>query len=365
VTARPFLIVKLAAAGDVLAATACARELRRLRPHSPIAWLTTPYAAPLLAANPDLDAILEVPAPPAGLLPRLRAAAAWRAALAPWRRRHPGAIALLAHRSPALALLLRASGIAAVAGFDNRRNWGLAAVAPFSPALHRLALHAGLLRAALSLDGGAPPAFAAAAPRLHLHPDEAAAGERRWSGAAGPRWTIAPGGAANPWSAMPNRLWPRARFLDLARRARASGIALRWIGGPADAALTAWLTVRLGRPGDDLAARLSLRETAAVIAASSLLIGNDSLPLALAHALARPHLGLFGPTPAASIHAPGQPFLQGLAGCGPCYDPRAGLRGMAYACPHARCMEQISTDAVWRLALRAAAPPECAAAEAI
>ncbi len=357
-----YLIVKLAAAGDVLLATAMARQLRRARPGSHIAWLVTPYAAPLLAANPDLDEVLPVPAPADGGWARLRAAAAWCGALAPWRRRHPDAVALLAHRSPGLALLLRAVGLRAIAGWDNGVNWGLAAVAPFTPGAHRLALHAGLARAALVLAAGPAPTFPLGTPRLELRREELAAGEAAWHGAPRPRWVIAPGGAANPWSAMPNRLWPRERFLELGRRARASGIALRWLGGPGDAPLTAWLAARSRTPAADLAGRLALRQSAALIAAADLLIGNDSLPLAMAQALARPALGLFGPTAGAQIHLPGQPYLQGLAGCGPCYDPRAGLGGAAYVCPRARCMERITIESAWRRALAASAAPSRTAA---
>ncbi|MGH9393226.1 MAG: hypothetical protein ACRD1E_03585, partial [Terriglobales bacterium] len=49
-------------------------------------------------------------------------------------------------------------------------------------------------------------------------------------------------------------------------------------------------------------------------------------------------------------------FVQGQVGCGPCYDPRAGTRGVAYLCPRACCMEQISADEVWRAARRACSP---------
>jgi ADP-heptose:LPS heptosyltransferase len=150
---------------------------------------------------------------------------------------------------------------------------------------------------------------------------------------------------------MPNRLWPRERYLELARRAQTAGIELRFVGGPGDAALSQWLCARLEDPARcHWAGKLSLRHTAAAIAAADLVIGNDSLPLILAHALGRPALGLYGPTSAAQIHAPGQPSVQGRAGCGPCYDPRLGVRGMAYVCPRARCMEQISCDEVWRMA---------------
>jgi len=330
-----FLIVKLAAAGDVLLATALARGLRHARPGCTVGWLTTAYAAPLLEANPDVDEILLAGG----------GVETWRT-LRRWNRRHPGATVLLAHRASRLALLLRAAGGRRLVGYENGRNWGLSATAPFAHGQHRLERDAGLLRAA-----GVEPC-PPLAPRLWLAPAERAAGERVWRGAQSPRWALAPGGASNPWSAMPNRRWPPERFLELGRRAVAHGVALRWLGGPGDAALVGWIAARL--PGGELAhcaGKLTLRQTAAVIAASDLVVANDSLPLVMAHALQRPGLGLYGPTAGAEIHAPGQPFLQGQAGCGPCYDPRAGTRGQAYRCPRARCMEQLEVEDAWQRAL--------------
>lgn len=346
-TDTSFVIVKLGAAGDLLLTTALARELRRLRPHACCLWVTSEYAAPLLQGNPDLDALFTLPA---GRL--RRAGGLWDGLrrLRDWRRRHPGAVALLAHRSRRLRLLLRTAGFTTVVGWSNDEcdTWGLTRAVPWAPDHHRLQSQAGLLRAA----GVEVGSLARMVPRLDLTWDELAAGEQVWQpDECGARWVLAPGGAANPWSAMPNRRWPRERFLELARRAQAAGVTVRCLGGPGDAALCARLCAAL----DDgarchWAGKLSLRHTAAAIAAADLVIGNDSLPLVMAHALGRPALGLYGPTAAAQIHAPGQPFLQGRAGCGPCYDPRLGTRGIAYTCPRARCMEQISTDAVWRLA---------------
>lgn len=321
------LIVKLAAAGDVLLSTALARALRAARPNAHIAFLTSAYAAPLLENNPDLDEILlaPVPTPAASPAARLRAAARMLALLRPWTHRHPRSHALVGHRSRALAALLRAAGLR-VAALDHAAM----------QSGHRLDWQRTLLRRA------GLPADAPLAPRLCLTDAERAFGESLWQGAtrATCRWVFAAGGARNPWSAMPNRLWPSERWLALAARARRAGIALCWIGAAGDAPAGV-------PPVEDLTGRLALRHSAAALAAADLLIGHDSLPLVLAHALARPALGLYGPTAGAAIHAPGQPLLQGFAGCGPCYDPRAGLRGRAYTCPHARCMERLTLDAVW------------------
>ncbi|MGH9484153.1 MAG: glycosyltransferase family 9 protein, partial [Terriglobales bacterium] len=316
-----FLIVKLAAAGDVLLTTALAHALRQARPEATIGWVTTSYAAPLLENNPDLDEVLALPA---------QNAWAWIGALRNWRRRHRETTLLLAHRSRRLYVSARLWHRGPVIAWGRGAAFGLES--------SRLLRQQGLLEAA-----GIHAAGGQLCPQLCLSASEGARGEALWASAGKrPRWVIAAGGASNPWSAMPNRVWPRERFLELALRAHAAGVALRWIGSAGDRERTEWICARLPEGArTDLAGKLPLRHSAGVIAGAHLVIGNDSLALVMAHALARPAMGLYGPTRAALIHAPGQPCLQGIAGCGPCYDPRHGRRGQAYRCPRARCMEQI------------------------
>lgn len=321
-----FLIVKLAAAGDVLLATALARALRSVRPEVMIGWITTAYAAPLLQNNPDVDELLVL---------RAQSGWQWLRALRHWRRHGPGTV-LLAHRSRWLYATARLSGCGPVLALGHS--------VPYRLEQHRLEQLAPLLAAA-----GIRAPRAALRPRLQLSASELVSGEALWETAGErARWALAPGGASNPWSAMPNRVWPRERFLELALRACAAGVALRWVGGAGDRVAVEWIGRRLpeGARGN-LAGVLPLRHSAGVIAAADLVIGNDSLPLVMAQALERPALGIYGPTPGAQIHAPGQPYVQGLAGCGPCYDPRDGVRGQAYRCRRACCMEQVSVDAVW------------------
>lgn len=317
------LIVKLAAAGDVLLTTAMASALHRAHPRLLLAWLTSEYAAPLLAGNPDLEEVLLLPG-----RGHIRASFGLWSELRRWRRAHPEAMVLLGHRSRALATGLHLAGLRQVHGLPRGRA--------FEPAHHRLQWQTALLGAA-----GVASDWRTLQPRLELSTVERAEGEARWRGASRPRWVLACGGGANPWSTMANRRWPIENWRVLAARARGSGITLRWVGGPGEE----------GDARDSLAGRLSMRQSAAVIAAADLVIGNDSLPLVLAHALQRHALGIYGPTAGTAVHAPGQPFVQGQAGCGPCYDPRHGRRGMAYTCPHARCMEKVTPARVWTQAM--------------
>lgn len=116
----------------------------------------------------------------------------------------------------------------------------------------------------------------------------------------GPGPWLALGPTAN-WS---GKVWPAARFADLARALTGPGGPLPGarvvlLGGPGavEAAMAAPVAAAL-RDAADLTGRLSLPEAAAVLRRCALFAGNDSGLMHLAAAAGTPTLGLFGPTPA-------------------------------------------------------------------
>ncbi|HXR98557.1 MAG TPA: glycosyltransferase family 9 protein [Terriglobales bacterium] len=325
-----YLVVKLGAAGDVLLTTALTRALRQSpRASCPtwVAWLTYEAMLPLLESNPDIDEQLALK-PAAG-------AREMADCLRRWRHAHPKGTILLLHRSRRMQALAWLTGFRRVLRCDPTERPSVNG--------HRLHRQAVLLAKL----GVANVEVSQLRPRLELTPQERAEGEAVWFPSRGERWAIAPGGAANNWATMPQRRWARERFVELGARALGADIAVRWLGGSEDRALTNWICSQLGTPRDNYAGRLSLRQSAAVAGAADRVIGNDSLPLVMAHALGSRSFGLYGPTAGELIHAPGEDYLQGRVGCGPCYQPQSGTRGRAYRCPRARCMESISVNAVW------------------
>ena len=128
------------------------------------------------------------------------------------------------------------------------------------------------------------------------------AAERAWAdawlreqglAAGAPLLAVAPGAAYGSAKA-----WPADRFRALVRswgEAR-PGTAVLLLGGPAERETAA--AVAAGQPGRvlDLAGRLSLRRSIAVLSRCRLFIGNDSGLMHIAAALALPVVAVFGPT---------------------------------------------------------------------
>ncbi len=331
-----YFVVKLGALGDVVQLTALLRELRRARPQARIAVGTTAECMPLLQGHACVNECVEFPKkwlPDAKARELKRKYEFWRE-LRSFRQ----ATAIVGHRHPAIPLALRAAGFRRIAGFApvTGAAWrGITYAARFDPTRHRLKNQQELLRAL-----GLEPAWLA--PRLELNPDEMAEGENRWRWAGSRlRLAIAPGGAHNHWSAMPNRRWPQERFRALAAWLAQKNIALAWIGSIHDRILAS-------DQGVNWAGRLMLRESLGVIARADFLIANDSAPLHMASALQTPYLGLCGPTRAGHVMPTDSGVvLQGRVACGPCYNPVDGGRGQAYRCPRPLCMEAISLHQVY------------------
>jgi heptosyltransferase III len=94
------------------------------------------------------------------------------------------------------------------------------------------------------------------------------------------------------------RDWPVEHFLELCLRIRARWpqAAFLLFGGPDEKERTAWLATRLGSEASLLlAGRLSLRETAALMAQTDLYIGVDTGPTHLMSSFDIPIIGLYHP----------------------------------------------------------------------
>jgi heptosyltransferase-3 len=96
------------------------------------------------------------------------------------------------------------------------------------------------------------------------------------------------------------KIWPAERFVTLFQRLAATrmpGALPAVIAGPGEAEAAMAAPVLLALPeAIDLVGCLSLPEIAALLARSSLFVGNDSGLMHLAAASGAPTLGLFGPT---------------------------------------------------------------------
>ena len=156
----------------------------------------------------------------------------------------------------------------------------------------------------------------------------------------------------SPGSRRPTKRWPY--FVGLAE-VLGHDCDLVFIGGPDDATIAHGVAEGERRMAN-LAGKLSIRETAAIMQTARLVVCNDSVALHLANAVQTPVVAIFGPTDASLGFGPrgkadvtiGKPNLS----CRPC-STHGGER-----CPlrHHRCMVDLEVDTVAQIihnALRA------------
>lgn len=272
------LVIQTAWLGDAvlttpLIAAAAAR-------HGTVDVLTTPDAAPLFATLPEVVSVITYDKRGAqrGIRHLLRLTFALRA------RRY--AAAYLPHRSVRTAVVARLAGIPRRIGFGNAPAPARALYTervPFPDA------HESARLAALA--GGGPTDL-----RVVLTPADGAAAQRVLD-AEGVR---APFVALAPGSARPTKRWPH--YAELAARLAADGRSTVVLGAPEDAG-----HVRAGRRIANLAGRLPIRTSAAVVARADVAVANDSAVMHIAQAVGTPVVAVFGPTAPSLGFAPRGP----------------------------------------------------------
>jgi heptosyltransferase-2 len=134
-----------------------------------------------------------------------------------------------------------------------------------------------------------------------------------------------------PGAHWETKTWPREHFAELISLVTARGLRPVLIGGAEDAALNADLARAAGPTALDLTGKLSIMESAAVLALSAALVTNDSAPLHLAEAVGTPVVAFFGPTVKEFGYFPrleASRVLEAPLGCRPC------SRNGARACPY-------------------------------
>jgi heptosyltransferase-3 len=140
------------------------------------------------------------------------------------------------------------------------------------------------------------------------------------------------------------RDWPLEHFAALAERTlnRWPRARLLLFGGEAERARTAKLARRLGRRAIDLAGRLTLRQTAALMDLLDLYIGVDTGPTHIMGALEAPMVAMY------HCHSPG-------ALIGPLERPRCHVveHPRAAPCGAQVPMAELPVDAVWKSVLEA------------
>ncbi len=318
------LVIQTAFLGDVVLTTPLLAALAAR--HGPVDVVTTPAAAPLVETHPAVRRV--VPYDKRG---RDRGWAGLRA-LARRLRTERYERAYLPHRSLRTAALALLARVPARIGFHD--GWPF-----FYTEVRRRPAEGHEVDRLLAL---AQQPAAAYAPTLHPTPDDERAAGVVLAGAG-----IGEGAAfvaLAPGSIWGSKRWPY--YGELARRL-AGQVPVVVLGSPDDAELGEEIVraVRAVR-AVNACGKLTLRQSAALIARARVLVTNDSAPLHVATAMGTPIVAVFGPTLPEFGFGPirSGDIALGVAGldCRPC------SRHGPPRCPlgHHRCMRDLAPEVV-------------------
>jgi heptosyltransferase-2 len=307
--ATRLLVVKLAAAGDVLRTTSILPALRRRHPGASVHWVTAPGSAPLLEGNPHVDRILLF----RGHLPVELQVEEFDVVLNLDAAVDSAAIASAAKARERFGYGLDARGVSfpwrpsaeAWLRLGLRDDWKKANRRTYQE--HAMAI--------AELEGPPDP------PQLVLRPEELEAGARRGRALglpAGRRVVGLNTGAGGRW---PLKRWTEEGFLALARALAESGVSVLLLGGPEERERNARLATATGGSAVDGGCENSLREFAALVALCDVVVTGDTMALHVATALRKPTVALFGPTSSAEIDlfGRGEKIVSPVMECLVCY----------------------------------------------
>ena len=281
-----FLISRTDAIGDVVLTLPVAGRLKQLFPGCRVVFIGRAYTAPVAAACPWVDEVLDFDE-----LKKLPAAAQVGAL------RGYGAAAIV-HVFPnrALAVLARRAGISVRIGTRNRWwHWltcnRLVALSRRHSPLHEAQLNLQLL-APLGAAGALPLPAVAALVRLQA-PEPLAARFQQLLARRGPGQLNV---VLHPRSRGSAREWGLDNFGHLARLLHQAGHRVFVTGTAAEGAeLAGWLKQHAAYLAADLTGRLALPQFLAFLAAADGVVAGSTGPLHLAAALGRHALGLYPP----------------------------------------------------------------------
>lgn len=316
------LLVRPDGIGDEILSLPVATELRRAMPGARLCFLSSVYAAPVLAHHPDLDDVLTVTGRETlGELVRL------------FRRDVDAAVFLKPFRRLMTAAWLARVPLRVGTGYrwyswllnrrvyEHRRDFSR----------HESAYNLGLLRGLGLFPGEVSP------PRLVVTAVERDRARGLLGGMPALRVLVHPGGFSS-------RVWKPAHFRDLILRLAREGRGVLLTGSAAerdklraDARVSAW-------PAgvSDLMGELTLRQLMAVMAESHAVVSMSTGPMHIAAALGIPTVSIFDPRRNQS------PTRWQPLGTGVVLRPEVPTceKCVYEACPYWDCLDRITVEAV-------------------
>jgi heptosyltransferase-1 len=312
---RKILATLLCPLGDTLLATPALYALRKRFPSAQIVGLTNRSNYGIVEGNPDLDALVVVNPPGAGL--------EWaRVARVLYQLRREQ-FDVIVNFSTLGQVLTSISGTSKHIDFPMPRYWWL------RPTREEkfVSVHAidRYLDVAHHAGAPLPTDEAERTPRLYLSGKDRAVARALLRKAQIVSHdvvvTIHPGGEGF----QRRKQWSTDRFAAVAR-----GLMERYqakivlVGGPTDKSLAEAIAAQLPVAPLDTTGMTTLKQTAALIEASTLFLGNDSCPLHMAGAVGTAAIGIFGPSNIQQFHPVGRPGFRFIAAhrdlpCSPCF----------------------------------------------
>ncbi|MGI8424581.1 MAG: glycosyltransferase family 9 protein [Chloroflexota bacterium] len=335
---RKLLVIKPAAHGDIIFASAAIAALKQGYPHAELTLAVSKWFTELAGGVPGVDRVLDLGS--FGTPGRYGPLHVWRAARRLRAERFDLAVVL--DRSPKVAVAPWLAGIRDRAGIDSGgRGFALTVRVPWDRPVHEVELMLDVVRA-LGIEPHLPR-LAYAPSEEHQRYADRLLQEWDLTGAA-PVVVVHPGGASNPGMVMPSKRWPVLRFAELADRlVEAVGARVVVVGHGADAPVARQMRLSMKHPSVDLVGQTIIGQLAGLLQRADLYIGNDSLPLHLAVAVGTPVVGIFGPTNPA-INGPYRAEGAALVAPTACSQTREFVPGPISACAGCTCIEMVGVD---------------------
>ncbi len=324
------LVVGPSWVGDTILSQPLLRLLLQQHPGAQIDYLAPPWTLPLLARMPEVRQGIHNPFGHGAL----RIAERRRLGLVLRAARYDLAVVL--PNSWKSALIPWFAGIPQRRGFRGEARWGLL------NDLRRLdgqALPQMVQRfAALGLPAGSPLPD----PLPHPELDSPAVAREALLARLGldplrPAVAFCPGAEYGP-----AKRWPEAHFATLAKLLAARGLAVWLVGSPKDHPVAETIRQQSEDACINLCGRTDIAEAADLLAASRLVVSNDSGLMHVAAAVGRPLIALYGsssPRFTPPLGRDAHVLSLGLD-CSPCFERECPLG-------HLRCLREIAPDRVF------------------
>jgi ADP-heptose:LPS heptosyltransferase len=320
------LIVRLRSIGDVVLTLPALQALHEWRPDLRIHMLVEPLSAPLLEGHRAIAEVI--------VLRKF-----WETVRR--LRQREFSIAFNMHGGPTSAFLTRLSGAPVRVCWAQRQfsSFYNVQVPIHFPVAGRMEMHTAEHRLQQLLYTGLPEMPLPAA-KVYVNTDAADRVRRKLAEQGiGPDQPYA---VMRPGASQANKRWPTKRFAAIAQWLReAHGIATVVNLGPGDEQIVAEVKQRFARLGI-IVSDLDLRGLVALLAGSSLFIGNDTGPTHIAAALGRKCVVIFGASDS-KVWSPWKTEYRLLENPFPCKQcPQGKCESLAAS----QCISAISVDEV-------------------